>query len=55
MFLKFFGHTAAEEIHEDFVSDEDIAETLAEFDREVQEDRKRAAFHSVMKKKHRSL
>ena len=55
VFLKFFGHTAAEEIHEDLVSDEDIAETLAEFDRGVQEDRKRAAFHSVMKKKHRSL
>ena len=54
VFLKFFGHTAAEEIHEDLVSDEDIAETLAEFDREVQEDRKRDALHSVMKKKHRN-
>ena len=53
VFLQFFGHTAAEEAYEDMVSDEDMAETLAEFDREIQEDRKREALHSVMKKKHR--
>ena len=33
---------------------DDMAETLAEFDREIQEDRKREALHSVMKKKHRN-
>lgn len=50
VFMKFFEHTG-EEVCEDIVSDEDIAETLAEFDREFKEDRKRAAIRAVNKKK----
>ena len=48
--MKFFEHTG-EEVCEDIVIDEDIVETLAEFDREFKEDRKRAAIRAVNKKK----
>ena len=53
VFLKFFKHTSAEDAYEETVSDDDIAETLAEFDREAQEGRKRYALRSAMKKSHR--
>lgn len=55
VFLKFFENTAAEDTYEESVSDYDIAETMAEFDMEAQEERKRYAFRSAMKKPHRIL
>lgn len=55
VFLKFFENTAAEDTYEELVSDDDIAETMAEFDMEAQEDRKRYALRSAMKKSHRIL
>lgn len=55
VFMKFFENTVAEDTNEESVSDDDIAETMAEFDMEAQEDRKRYALRSAMKKSRRFL
>ena len=51
VFKKFFecyDEESYEETYEDMVTDDDIAETLAEFDREAQDERRQKELRSVM-------